>query len=138
MDHKGCRLLSVSVASCHGESLSDCDVRRTFGVRGLQVSAPRMSDPVAVCQSLAREGGTRREMEREMLKMISIRELAGDAKVSQRTVERAISNGDLPAFKVGSRTLIDSADARDWLTRNPVQVTTRGWVGDSDAQWIAK
>lgn len=97
-----------------------------------------MSDPVAVCQSLACEGGIRREMEREMLKMISIRELAGAAKVSQRTVERAISNGDLPAFKVGSRTLIDSADARDWLMRNPVQVTMRQWAAASDAGWIAK
>ncbi|ORU97245.1 helix-turn-helix domain-containing protein [Mycolicibacterium fallax] len=57
--------------------------------------------------------------------MLTIRQVAGLARVSVSTVERAVRRGELRAFKLGRATRISSADARAWLTAAPVQVQVR-------------
>jgi excisionase family DNA binding protein len=57
--------------------------------------------------------------------MLTIRQVAGLARVSVSTVERAVRRGELRAFKLGRATRIAAADARSWLTATPVQVQVR-------------
>lgn len=46
--------------------------------------------------------------------------------MGQRTVERAITAGDLRAYKRGRRVLLDPADVRDWITARPVRPSRVG------------
>jgi excisionase family DNA binding protein len=50
----------------------------------------------------------------------SVTDAAREAGVGRSTLYKAISSGELPARKLGKRTLILHADLEHWLTDAPV------------------
>jgi excisionase family DNA binding protein len=56
-------------------------------------------------------------------RLLTIREVAAQLRVSQRTVERLLAKGELPALQVGSHprapVRIDEAELEEWLYGDP-------------------
>jgi excisionase family DNA binding protein len=52
---------------------------------------------------------------------LSFRELADRVGVSPRSIQNWVARGDLSAIKVGSRTLITTAEAERWLSTRPAR-----------------
>ena len=61
-----------------------------------------------------------------MMEMISIRQAARNIGVAERVLRQAVRSGDLPAFKLGQRTVrVKPADLDDWIKNRQV----RPWSG---------
>lgn len=50
---------------------------------------------------------------------LSFQELADRVGVSSRSISNWVARGDLKAIKVGSRTLVTTAEAERWLSTRP-------------------
>ena len=58
------------------------------------------------------------------MEYLTIDDVADIAKMSTRTVRRAISRGEIPAYRVGGGLRIVQADVHAWMTSAPL-VTIR-------------
>jgi len=61
-----------------------------------------------------------------MMEMISLRQAARKIGVADRVLRQAVRSGDLPAFKLGQRTLrVKPADVDDWIKNQRVQLWSK-------------
>jgi excisionase family DNA binding protein len=57
-----------------------------------------------------------------MMEMISLRQAARKIGVADRMLRQAVRSGDLPAFKLGQRTMrVKPADLDDWIKNRRVR-----------------
>jgi excisionase family DNA binding protein len=59
------------------------------------------------------------------MEYLTIGDAAVIAKMSTRTVRRAISRGEIPAYKVGGGLRLVQDDVHAWLTARPLITTKR-------------
>ena len=56
------------------------------------------------------------------MEMISLRQAARKIGVAERVLRQAVRSGDLPAFRLGQRTVrVKPADLDDWIQNRRVQ-----------------
>jgi excisionase family DNA binding protein len=61
-----------------------------------------------------------------MTELITLRQAARGLGIAERVVRQAVRNGELPAYRLGKRTVrVKSADLDDWIQNRRV----RPWSG---------
>ena len=64
-----------------------------------------------------------------MTELMSLRQAARKIGVADRVLRQAVRSGDLPAFRLGQRTVrVKPADLDDWIQNRRV----RPWTGKRD------
>lgn len=57
-----------------------------------------------------------------MMELVSLRKAARELRVAERTLRHAVRSGELPAFRLGERTVrVDRADLQEWVRTRRVR-----------------
>jgi excisionase family DNA binding protein len=59
------------------------------------------------------------------MEYLTMNDVAESAKVSKRTIRRAISRGEIPAYRVGGSLLLIADDVHAWMISRPLTTVKR-------------
>ena len=61
------------------------------------------------------------------MELVTVREAAKELGIAERTLHQAVRQGELPAFRLGRRTVrIERAALREWVGRKRLPALTEG------------